>query len=98
VSGTADRAERLERWERRATPWIIVAAILPLLDVFAPDRYAASHVVLALLCWLVFAVDLAVHMRLRPGYLQTRLGIFDAVIVVGTFPGSSSRGSAGRRS
>jgi len=78
--------ERLERWERHATPWVVVAAVLPLLDVFTSGQDTPGKVVTALACWLVFAVDLAVHVYLRRGYLHTRLGIFDAVIVVGTFP------------
>jgi len=84
---TASREERLARWERLATPWIVVAAVVPLFDVFTEDdTYSTAKLVVALACWTVFAVDLAVHVVLRPGYLRTRLGVFDAVIVVGTFP------------
>lgn len=84
---TASREERLARWERLATPWIVVAAVVPLFDVFTEDdAYSTAKLVVALACWAVFAVDLAVHVALRPGYLRTRLGVFDAVIVVGTFP------------
>lgn len=89
------REQRLRRWEARATPWIIVAAILPLLDVFAPGTYTGVRVSVALACWAVFAVDLAVHMRLRPGYLRTGIGVFDAVIVVGTFPWYLIPGASG---
>jgi voltage-gated potassium channel len=78
--------ERLERWERRTTPWIVVAAVLPLLDVFTTGQDTPGKVAVALACWAVFAVDLVVHLRLRPGYLHTKLGIFDLVVVVGTFP------------
>jgi voltage-gated potassium channel len=76
----------LQRWERHVTPWIVVAAILPLLDVFTEDNDSPGRVALALACWLVFAADLAVHVWLRPGYLRTGLGVFDAVVVAGTFP------------
>jgi voltage-gated potassium channel len=84
---TASREERLARWERLATPWIVVAAVVPLFDVFTKDDgYSTAKLVIALACWAVFAADLAVHVVFRPGYLRTRLGVFDAVIVVGTFP------------
>lgn len=80
------REDLLRRWERRATPWIVVAAVVPLLEVFAEADRSTAQAAIALACWAVFAVDLAVHVVLRPGYLRTRLGVFDAVIVVGTFP------------
>ena len=81
------REELLARWERRATPWIVVAAVLPLLDVFVEDdSHSAARLAIAFACWAVFAADLAVHVYLRPGYLRTKLGLFDAVIVLFTFP------------
>jgi voltage-gated potassium channel len=84
----ATREERLARWERRATPWIVVAAVVPLFDVFAKDAdsYSNAKLAIALACWGVFAADLAVHVALRPGYLRTGLGVFDAAIVLLTFP------------
>jgi voltage-gated potassium channel len=81
------REELLRRWERRATPWVVLAAVVPLLDVFArDDEHSAAKVLIALACWGVFAADLVAHMVLRPGYLRTGLGIFDAGIVILTFP------------
>ena len=81
------REELLARWERRATPWIVIAAVAPLMDVFVDDdSYSAAKLVVALACWAVFAADLAVHVALRPHYLRTKLGVFDAAIVFLTFP------------
>lgn len=81
------REERLARWERRATPWIVVAAVVPLFDIFADDdSFSTAKLVVALACWAVFAADLVAHLLLRPRYLRTRLGVFDAVIVLATFP------------
>jgi ABC-type anion transport system duplicated permease subunit len=64
-----------------------VAAVAPLFDVFTDDdAHSTAKLVIALACWGVFATDLAVHVTLRPGYLRSKIGVFDAVIVVGTFP------------
>lgn len=75
------RRERLQLWERRANPFIVVAAVLPIVVAsggITPWIDIAS--------WLVFAVDLVVHMRMRDRYLSTGRGRFDLAIVVLTFP------------
>ena len=77
---------RLARWERRATPFIIAAAIAPLVPTLTDADRDLVTVLVELVAWAVFLVDLAVHMRYRRGYLHTRTGVFDLVIVVGTFP------------
>jgi len=57
---TASREERLARWERLATPWIVVAAVVPLFDVFTEDdTYSTAKLVVALACWAVYAALLA---------------------------------------
>ena len=77
--------ERLQRWERRANPFIVVAAIIPIVVALrAPTEGATPFIDIA--SWLVFAVDLVVHMRLRHRYLSTGWGRFDLGIVVLTFP------------
>jgi voltage-gated potassium channel len=80
------RAEKLARWEKRATPFIVVAALVPFLPTLTGADRHWLPILIELVAWGVFLVDLAVHVRLRPGYLRTKLGVFDAVIVVGTFP------------
>lgn len=83
--GVDDGATRLAAWEKRTTPVVVAAAIVPLLAAFG-DRGGLAVTAVDMAAWLVFVVDLAVHLRLRPGYLRTGWGLFDLVIVVGTFP------------
>jgi voltage-gated potassium channel len=54
--------------------------------VFSQDTDAGIGPVAEILCWLVFAVDLAVHVWWRRNYLRTRQGWFDLAIVLITFP------------
>lgn len=80
-------AARLARWEQRSRPAIIAAAILPLIGAFsteAPKDWVVWVVVLG--TWAVFVVDLVVHLRLAPGYLKRKSGMFDLFLVVTTFP------------
>jgi voltage-gated potassium channel len=80
------RAERLARWEKRTMPLVIAAAIVPLLPALTSGKHNAVSTTIELIAWGVFVVDLAVHVWLRPRYLHTHLGRFDALIVVATFP------------
>lgn len=80
------RQERLVRWERRANPFIVVAAIVPIVVAFTHDPSEGVTPFIDIASWLVFAVDLAVHMRLSDHYLSTGRGKFDLGIVVLTFP------------
>jgi voltage-gated potassium channel len=82
----ASRAERLARWERRANPFIVIAAIVPIVVAFTRDASQGVTPFVDIASWLVFAVDLAVHMRLSDRYLSTGRGRFDLGIVVLTFP------------
>lgn len=63
---------------------MVAAAIVPLVAAFGDRGLVAALVDLA--AWLVFVVDLVVHVRLRRGYLRTGWGAFDLVVVLGTFP------------
>jgi len=81
-----DRAAKLARWEKRTTPAIIVAALLPIATAFAQNANGPLNDAINIVCWLVFLVDLIVHMRLRPHYLRTGRGKFDLAIVVITAP------------
>jgi len=82
----SSRAERLARWERRANPFIVVAAIVPIVLAFTHDPSQGVSPFVDIASWLVFAVDLVVHMRLSDHYLRTGRGRFDLAIVVLTFP------------
>lgn len=82
----AAQMARLAAWERKTTGWIIVAAVLPIATAFGPDDDTMFKNTINVVCWLVFLVDLIVHMRLMPGYLRTGRGKFDLVIVLITAP------------
>jgi voltage-gated potassium channel len=75
----------ISTWEQRTLPLLVAAAILPIVQVFQ-DRPDWIEVLVFVLSWLVFLIDLIVHIRLKPGYLSTRFGRFDTAIVVITFP------------
>ena len=81
-----ERRERLLRWERRTTPIIVVAAILPLAGMFSDDPRVGFGPWVDVASWLVFLADLIVHVRLSERYLATGRGRFDLGIVVLTLP------------
>jgi voltage-gated potassium channel len=78
--------ERLARWERRTRPAIIAAAVVPLIGVSTGPDYTTLGAIIEIVSWVVFLIDLAVHMRLRRHYLRTGVGKFDFVVVVLTSP------------
>jgi voltage-gated potassium channel len=91
VGGASGRAaltneERLARWEKRTRPAIIAAAVIPLIGVSTGPDYTTLGAIIEIVSWLVFLVDLMVHMRLRPNYLRSGAGRFDLAIVILTSP------------
>ena len=78
--------QRLERWERMTRPVIIAAAVVPLIGVSTGPEYTPLGATIEIVSWLVFLVDLVVHVRLRPHYMRTGVGRFDLSIVVLTSP------------
>jgi voltage-gated potassium channel len=80
------RRVRLANWERRATPWLVVSAILPIVGAFSTKKDSPIGIAIGVATWLVFAADLGMHMRLVPGYLRTKRGLFDLTVVIITFP------------
>ena len=81
------RRRRLARFDQRIHLPIVLAALLPILlglSRESPDSGVAITVNIA--AWLVFVLDLAVHIRLRRGYLRTPVGMFDLAVVVVTAP------------
>ena len=76
----------LVAWERRMGPVLVAAAIAPLAAGLAGTRAGDSMVGLDLVSWMIFVVDYVVHLRHRPGYARTRLGLFDLGIVLFTAP------------
>jgi voltage-gated potassium channel len=77
---------RLRAWERRVNPVIILAALIPIVVALAPRTKDDPFVVLNVVSWGVFLVDLLVHLRFKRRYLRTGLGQFDLAIVLLTFP------------
>jgi voltage-gated potassium channel len=91
ASGASGRAtptneERLERWERRTRPAIIAAAVVPLVGVSTGPDYTTLGAIIEIVSWVVFLVDLVVHVRLRPHYLRSGVGRFDLTVVILTSP------------
>lgn len=78
--------QRLAAWEHKTRVLIIAAAVLPLFGALTTGAPNAIVYLVAYGSWAVFVVDLVVHMRLAPGYLKTKAGLFDLFLVVSTFP------------
>ena len=85
MPGPDPSAARLQRWERRTRLPIVLAAVLPVVTLLGPTEDGA-RLGLDLATWAVFVVDLVVHVWLRRGYLRSRWGIFDVVVVLLSFP------------
>lgn len=77
---------RLVTWERVMNPVILSAALVPIVVAFTARENNDPFVLIDTASWLIFVVDLGVHLRLKPGYLRSGLGKFDLGIVVLTFP------------
>src|SRR6478736_1953406 len=80
----AKAAATLARYDERAPIPLVLSALLPL--IVAPQPGHPVSVVIGVVSWVVFVVDLIVHERLLQRYLSTRLGKFDLAIVVLTAP------------
>ena len=84
ASLTPEQLKARERWQAVWNLPIFVAAVLPLFMTSSQTRWV--EVVVGLGSWVVFAVDLAVQLRIVPGYLHSRSGKMDLGIVLLTFP------------
>lgn len=67
-------------------PVIIVAAILPIVVALTDRGDSGFAVALDLVSWGIFLTDYVVHVRLKPGFVRSKAGIFDLTIVVLTVP------------
>jgi voltage-gated potassium channel len=81
---TPEQVAARERWQRRWSVPILLAAFIPLF-VASPQSEAIA-IVIGVGSWLVFLIDLVVQRRIVPGYLHQRRGMFDLGIVLVTFP------------
>ena len=78
-------------------PPIVLAAILPIaLGLSQASDDSGITIAVNVVAWLVFVVDLVVHVRLVHGYLKTGVGVFDLAIVVVPAPVDSWRMCASR--
>ncbi len=88
--------KRLEEWQRKAQLPILASALLPIILSLAGTQSIIADVVL-IVAWIVFMADLIVHIRLIPGFLRTRWGVFDLVVVILTAPWFLIPGLGGAR-
>ena len=82
-----DDLRRLAQFERAFYMPLMLSAILPIVSAgseSATDSWVSIAV--NVVAWLVFVVDLMVHIHFVPRYLTYRVGVFDLVIVVVTAP------------
>ena len=79
------------------SPVMMVATLLPIAVGLTRSSQSDHAVWIDIISWLVFLVDFIVHMRLRRGFLRTKAGIFDFVLVVLTVPWYLIPGFGGAR-
>jgi len=80
-------AQRLARFESAMQLPLVLASVLPIVHWLGHRRsYLGAGIVLA--SWVIFVVDLVVHMRLLERYVHSWRGRFDVGIVVITGPWS----------
>lgn len=78
--------DRIAAWERRTRWVIVVAALAPFISRLLPRPTYEVNLVVDSVTWVVFVVDLVVHVRISRSYLKGPRGLFDLAIVVLTFP------------
>jgi voltage-gated potassium channel len=79
--------QRLSDFEDRFALPLMLSAIVPI--VTAASRASTDSwvsIIVNVVAWAVFIIDLTVHVKLVRGYLRTGVGIFDLVVVVITAP------------
>jgi len=82
-----DDPAKLAAFERAFYLPLLLSAILPIVTASsgsATDSWVSITV--NVVAWLVFVVDLAVHIHFVHRYLASRVGIFDLVVVIITAP------------
>jgi hypothetical protein len=94
-----DDLRRLSEFERRIYLPLLLSALLPI--VTAASRSAEDSwvsIAVNVVSWLVFVVDLAIHVHYVRRYLATGVGMFDLVVIIITAPWFLIPASAARRS
>ncbi len=80
-----EAGEKLARWDERARPAIILAALIPIVATVA-ERREGVLIVIDFVAWFVFLADLIIHVKLTRKYLKRGIGMFDLGVVIATFP------------
>ena len=81
---TPEQQAARARWQARWNLPILLAAFVPLF--LTSPRSQAIAIAVGVGSWIVFVVDLVVQRRIDPRYLHRRVGRFDLLIVLLTFP------------
>jgi voltage-gated potassium channel len=79
--------QRLSDFDERIYLPLMLSAILPIVTAAsnaATDSWVSIIVNVA--AWIVFVIDLTVHVRLVRGYLRSAVGVFDLIVVIITAP------------
>ena len=79
--------QRLSDFDQRIYLPLVLSAILPIVTAASnasTDSWVSIIVNVA--AWIVFVIDLIVHVRLVRGYLRSAVGVFDLVVVIITAP------------
>lgn len=75
---------------------LVLSALLPIVVAFSrATTDSGISIAVSVVAWIVFVIDLAVHMRYIRHYLRTGTGIFDLVVVILTAPWFLIPGFAG---
>ena len=75
--------QRLSDFDQRIYLPLVLSAILPIVTAASnasTDSWVSIIVNVA--AWIVFVIDLTVHVRLVRGYLRSAVGVFDLVVVM----------------
>jgi len=78
---------KLQHFEERTQLLLVLSAIVPIVVAFSrATTDSGISIAVNVVAWIVFVVDLVVHMRFIRRYLRTGTGIFDLVVVILTAP------------
>jgi voltage-gated potassium channel len=80
-----EAAATLARFDRMMALPLVLSAVLPLV-LLPSGRHSGLAIGIDIASWLVFLLDLVVHVRLVRGYLRTWVGRFDLGVVILTAP------------
>ncbi len=87
LARSEESLQKLADFEERTRVPLVLSAILPIVVAFSQATTDSGiSIAVSIVAWIVFVVDLVVHMRYIRHYLRTGTGIFDLVVVILTAP------------